>query len=79
MQELEPNASIRGLVEFRAGDGPLVAIPKGPVQIVLAADSAVIHWHDGAATLNAAIPLADYLEHVEEGRIEGPADAPARS
>ncbi|SFM81598.1 hypothetical protein [Variovorax sp. OV329] len=76
MQKLEPNAHIRGPVEFRAGDGPLVSIPQGPVQIVLAADSAVIHWHDGNAALNAAIPLADYLEHVEEGRIDGPSDAP---
>ena len=77
MQNLEPNAQIRGKVEFRAGDGPMVAIPEGPVQVVLAADSAVIHWHDGATALNAAIPLTDYMEHVEEGRIEGPTQAPS--
>jgi len=75
MQALEPNARIRGLVEFRAGDGPMMTIPEGPVQVVLADDSAVIHWQDGAAALNAAIPLADYQEHVQEGRIEGPAAA----
>jgi len=72
MEALQPNARIKGLVEFRAGDGPMVKIPEGPCQIVLAADSAVIHWHEGGAALNAAIPLVDYLEHVEEGRIEGP-------
>ena len=76
MEALQPNARIRGVVEFRAGDGPMMTIPQGPVQVVLAADSAVIHWQDGGTALNAAIPLADYQEHVEQGRIEGPTDAP---
>lgn len=70
---IEPNAHIRGLVEFRAGDGPMVRIPEGPVQIVLAEDSAVIHWEEGGAALNTAIPRTDYDEHVEAGRIVGPA------
>ena len=76
MQDLQPNARICGLVEFRAGDGPMMALPEGPVQVLLAADSAVIHWQDGGTALNAAIPLADYAEHVEEGRIEGPEAGP---
>jgi len=69
---LEPNAHVRGLVEFRAGDGPMVRIPEGPVQVVLGDDSAVIHWAEEDAALNAAIPLVDYQEHLEAGRIKGP-------
>lgn len=70
---IEPNAHIRGVVEFRAGDGPMVRIPEGPVQIVLADDSAVIHWLEEGAGLNAAIPRVDYEEHVKAQRISGPA------
>ncbi|MGR4868907.1 hypothetical protein ACIPRI_08535 [Variovorax sp. LARHSF232] len=74
---LEPNAQIRGVVEFRAGDGPMVLIPEGPCLIVLAEDSAVIHWEEeGGTVLNAAIPRVDYDEHVEAGRIVGPAAVP---
>ena len=68
----EPNAHIRGVVEFRAGDGPMMRIPEGPVLIVLGEDSAVIHWEDGGAVLNTAIPLVDYEEHLQAGRISGP-------
>jgi len=68
----EQNAHIQGVVEFRAGDGPMVRIPPGPVQIVLAEDSAVIHWEEQGNAMNAAIPLTDYQEHVEAGRIVGP-------
>lgn len=68
----EPNAHIRGVVEFRAGDGPLMRIPEGPVLVVLGDDSAVIHWEDGGAVLNTAIPREDYEEHLQAQRISGP-------
>jgi hypothetical protein len=68
-----PNARISGCVEFRAGDGPMMRIPEGPVHIVLAEDSAVIHWEEEGAALNTAIPRIDYEEHAQAGRIEGPA------
>ena len=42
-------------------------------------DSAVIHWEEGGATLNAAIPRVDYDEHVEAGRIVGPGAVPGTS
>ena len=70
---IQPNAHIRGVVEFRAGDGPMVRIPEGSVQVVLAEDSAVIHWEEGGAALNTAIPRIDYDAHVEAGRITAPA------
>ena len=72
----EPNAHIRGVVEFRAGDGPLMRIPEGPVLVVVGEDSAVIHWEDGSAVLNTAIPLVDYEEHVQAQRISGPQGGP---
>jgi hypothetical protein len=65
----ESNAKIHGVVEFRAGDGPMVRIPEGPAQIELADDSAVIHWVEDGVALNAAIPLIEYQEHVDAGRI----------
>ena len=71
-QQPQPSAlqaNVCGVVEFRAGDGPMVRIPEGPVQVVLADDSAVIHWEEEGAALNAAIPLVDYEEHLQAGRI----------
>ena len=37
-------AMIRGEVCFRAGEGMMVPIPPGPVEIEVADDSVTLHW-----------------------------------
>ncbi|MDB5941412.1 MAG: hypothetical protein JWQ13_978 [Ramlibacter sp.] len=63
-------ATIRGEVCFRAGDGPLMPIPDGPVEIELADDSVTLGWteSDGSAA-SAAIPRDEYERYVREGKI----------
>jgi hypothetical protein len=63
-------AMIRGEVCFRAGDGVLMPIPDGEVDIDLADDSVTLHWRDDEGnTGSAAIPRDEYERYVGEGKI----------
>lgn len=64
------HATIVDHITFTPGDGAPLVIPKGPVEIELAADSATLSWtaDNGAAGL-AAIPLTQYTLYVEQKRI----------
>lgn len=64
------NATVTGEVEYRAGDGPLILIPKGPIEVNLSFDSAVLSWGDDGKTQITAIPIAEYERYVQEGKIE---------
>ena len=65
------NAIIRGEVCFRAGDGPMIPVPDGPVEIEVAADSVVLSWtqEDGTHE-SAAIPRDEYARFLKEGSIK---------
>lgn len=64
------HATIRDHVTYRPGDGALIEIPLGPVEVELSPDSATLSWTDenGAAGLTA-IPLTQYNEYVKQKRI----------
>jgi hypothetical protein len=62
-------ALITGLVTYTPGDGAPITIPKGPVEIELAPDSATLSWMaDGVAGLTA-IPLTQYKEYLRDKKI----------
>lgn len=64
-------ATIRGEVSFRAGDGPMIPIPDGPVDMELADDSATLSWIETDGTHeSAAIPRDEYERYLEEGKIK---------
>ena len=63
------NAQVLGKVEYRAGDGPTIVIPPGPIEVQVSFDSAVLSWGDGGAVQTTAIPVAEYQRHVAEGTI----------
>lgn len=64
------HAMIRGEVSFRAGDGVLMPIPDGPVDIDKAEDSVTLAWGDNEGnTGSAAITLDEYERYVREGKI----------
>lgn len=67
---MSQHAMVRGEVCFRAGDGMLMPIPDGPVDIELADDSATFGWtdHEGNAG-SAAITRDEYERYVREGKI----------
>ncbi|MEJ8810745.1 hypothetical protein WKW77_06675 [Variovorax ureilyticus] len=64
------NARVKGTVEYRAGDGPLIAIPEGPLEVQVGADSAVLSWGDAGNPQITAIPIEEYERYVEQGLIE---------
>ena len=63
-------AIIRGEVSFRAGDGVLMPIPDGPVEIELSDDSVTLGWTESDGSLGStAITRDEYDRYVREGKI----------
>ena len=64
-------ATIRGEVCFRAGDGVVMPIPDGPVSIEVADDSVTLGWEEGAGNaVSAAITRDEYDRYLQEGKIK---------
>lgn len=63
-------AEIVGKVEYREGDGPNIAIRRGPVEVDTTPTDATLGWTDGEARGAAAMPLADFKRYVAEGAIK---------
>jgi 2-methylisocitrate lyase-like PEP mutase family enzyme len=62
-------ANIVGRVEFRLGEGPLVEIPRGLVEITFSPGDAVFSWVEGSWRDEAAMPFANFCRYVSEGAI----------
>ncbi|OYT88856.1 MAG: hypothetical protein CFE43_20330 [Burkholderiales bacterium PBB3] len=64
------HATVTDHVTYRPGDGAPLEIPKGPIDVDLAPDSATLSWtaDNGAAGL-AAIPLTQYKDYVKHKQI----------
>ena len=62
-------AQVVGDVSFREGDGPMLPIRRGPVEVETTGLDALISWTDGDISGSAALPLADYQRYVKEGAI----------
>lgn len=64
------HATIRGEVCFRAGDGVMMPVPDGMVDIDVADDSVTLGWTDGEGNAgSAAITRDEYDRYVSEGKI----------
>jgi hypothetical protein len=64
------HAMIRGEVCFRAGDGVLMPVPDGKVDLEVADDSVTLHWEDGHGNAStAAITRDEYERYLREGKI----------
>jgi hypothetical protein len=67
---MSQQALIRGDVSFRAGDGVLMPIPPGPVEIEVADDSVTIGWTEDDGSLGStAITRDEYERYVREGKL----------
>lgn len=62
-------AIIRGEVSFRAGDGVLMPIPPGPVEIEVADDSVTLGWTINGSAGSTAITRDEYERYLAEGKI----------
>ena len=63
-------ARIVGKVEYREGDGPLIVIRPGAIEVQTTATDATLSWTDGETHGSAAMPLSDFRRSVAEGRIK---------
>ena len=64
------HAMIRGEVCFRAGDGILMPVPDGEVDIDVADDSVTLSWNDGEGNVTTtAITRDEYDRYCKEGKI----------
>lgn len=67
---MSQHATIRGEVSFRAGDGVLMPVPDGEVDIDVADDSVTLSWTDGEGNASAAaITRDEYERYCREGKI----------
>lgn len=66
---MSQQAIIRGEVSFRAGDGVMMPIPPGPVEIEVADDSVTLGWTVNASAGSTAITRDEYERYVNEGKI----------
>ena len=64
------HAIIRGEVCFRAGDGVMMPIPDGPVDIEVAEDSVTLSWTEGETAGSAAITRDEYARFLKDGLIK---------
>jgi 2-methylisocitrate lyase-like PEP mutase family enzyme len=62
-------ANIVGRVEFRLGEGPLIEIRQGWVDITFAPGDAVLAWSEGSWREEAAMPFANFCRYVSDGAI----------
>ena len=67
---MSQQAVIRGEVSLRAGDGVLMPIPPGPVDLDVADDSVTLGWTESnGAAGSTAITRDEYDRYVREGKI----------
>lgn len=57
-------ADIRGIVEYRLGDGPLCSVPHGSVEVETGANDVTLSWGDAHTRQSAAIPASDFSRYV---------------
>lgn len=72
---MSQHAVIRGEVCFRAGDGVLMPVPDGDVDIEMADDSVTLSWNDAEGNAgSAAITRDEFDRYCKEGkiRVDGP-------
>lgn len=63
------SADIKGIVEYRLGDGPLCSVPQGPVEIETGANDVTISWGNDETRQSAAIPAGDFSRYVADKAI----------
>lgn len=63
------HALVRGEVCFRAGDGVLMPVPHGPVEVEVAPDSVTLGWTAHGTAGSTAITRDEYERYLKEGKI----------
>jgi 2-methylisocitrate lyase-like PEP mutase family enzyme len=62
-------ANIVGRVEYRLGEGPLVELRPGWVEVTFSPGDAVLAWSEGGWREQAAMPFSNFCRYVSAGAI----------
>jgi hypothetical protein len=57
-------ARVQGKVEYRLGDGPLLRVPQGEVEIELGANDVTLSWGRDATRQSTAMPSSDFARYL---------------
>lgn len=61
---------IAGCVTYRPGEGAPIEIPRGPVEVTLAQDSATLSWDAGGGVAGlTAMPTIQFDDYLAKGLI----------
>jgi len=72
VRPVQLTALVVGAVEYREGDGVLLEIRRGVVDVEIAGTDAVLTWTDDDYRGAAAIPYVDFRRYVNDGDIRLP-------
>ncbi len=70
---MSQTATVTGPVQFRAGDGPNLPVPVGPIDIDAGESEVTLSWVDGDTHGAATVPIGEFRRYVAQGaiRVEG--------
>lgn len=63
------NATIQGPVAYRLGEGPLLRVPRGEVELEIGRGDVTLSWSQGQTRRSAAMPSTEFARYVAEGAI----------
>ncbi|WP_431256606.1 hypothetical protein ACQ86G_17995 [Roseateles chitinivorans] len=69
-QRLSQSAFVCGEVTYRTGDGPMMAIRPGAVQVEINEHDVTLGWEDGDSRLSALMPRSEYARFIGTGAIK---------
>ncbi|MDH0868208.1 hypothetical protein [Mitsuaria sp. GD03876] len=67
---LSQSAFVCGEVTYRTGDGPLMTIRQGPVQVEVNEHDVTLGWDDGDARGSTVMPRTEYARFIGLGAIK---------
>jgi hypothetical protein len=69
-QPLSQSAFVCGEVNYRTGDGPMMAIRPGAVQVEINEHDVTLGWEDGDSRMSALMPRSEYARFIGTGAIK---------
>jgi hypothetical protein len=61
---MSKTAHVHGPVEYRVGDGPLMRVPQGEVEIELGSNDVTLSWGRGDTRQSTAMPSSDFARYL---------------
>ncbi|ANH66981.1 hypothetical protein ABE85_04315 [Mitsuaria sp. 7] len=69
-QPLSQSAFVCGEVTYRTGDGPMMVIRPGAVQVEINEHDVTLGWEEGDSRLSALMPRSEYARFIGTGALK---------